>query len=566
MDANAFASHSALENAYPYSRPRPAMRSVSVSGEPPAIDTGSVRDVVDAYLDATAGLIDLFLFEGDDESLLLCQEVLGWVQKGQCRDATATSAVNYLVLAIGSQALLDDTTSQVYFEYARDLAFADLSGNFGIGSLQGVQVHILIALYMLGACQINGAFLFFGIAARAAYSIGIHRGAVNARFGREVHRQRGRLWKSIRVVDLFLSTSMGRPPAASDIDCTVEYRGDVGDGEGRERFDLLNASVQILLVMENVVVEVYSRRKISPQLTEGISRELRDWSGRWLGRLKRVIEGEGEGEGGRSRRSVNGACQVLSSYYYAVILVSRPFLMVELHHRLSEEEDYGSGGGLVSARSKLADACIDAAVLMVSPVQDLIARGEMAKRAPVVVSWLFAAALVLGLGLLGGFGRVIEKHCRASIAALEYFAESDAHAVQYSLIAKSLLTTALEYVEKRETRERLKRTESSSQLFGLIPRESGGAHEEGSISTVEHGNHFGESGKNHGKPTHHELLSPRASFDFGSSFFGLAETLPRTPEFSSMMGVSLDDADQSFGTLNLFPLLESDGIDLANLF
>jgi len=138
--------------------------------------------------------------------------------------------------------------------------------------------------------------------------------------------------------------------------------------------------------------------------------------------------------------------------------------------------------------------------------------------------------------------------------------------VQYSLIAKSLLTTALEYVEKRETRERLKRTESSSQLFGLIPRESGGAHEEGSISTVEDGNHFGESGKNHGKPTHHELLSPRASFDFGSSFFGLAETLPRTPEFSSMMGVSLDDADQSFGTLNLFPLLESDGIDLANLF
>ncbi len=126
-------------------------------------------------------------------------------------------------------------------------------------------------------------------------------------------------------------------------------------------------------------------------------------------------------------------------------------------------------------KSKLADACIDAASLMQDPVQDLIARGQMSPRAPLHCvstfplpepcagslfsqvlanrsrSWLFASSLILGLGLLGGFGRIIEKYSRTSITALEYFAKNDAHAMQYSLIANSMLVTALQYLDKKET-------------------------------------------------------------------------------------------------------------------
>ncbi|KAM7218848.1 hypothetical protein V8F06_005728 [Rhypophila decipiens] len=540
-------------------------RMMTGSSWQPGVDISSVHAAVEAYLAVTSGLVDLFEDDAEKDNVDSLQDgILAWAASPtSTATADATSAVNYLVLAIGHQAMHSSSSeadpSQLYFEYARTLAFADLSGNFGIGSLQGVQVHILIAIYMLFSHQTNGAFLFFGIAARAAYSIGIHRTEINARFGERIKRLREKIWRSLRVVDLFLSTSMGRPPAASDVDCTVGYSDELD-----QELNLLNASVQILLITERVVLQVYSRRKISVQLTEGISRELRDWSSRWLGMLKEVVE-ETRTDAIR-KRHVNGACQVLASYYYAVILVSRPFLMVELHHRLAGTagEDgsgngngNGNGNGLVTGRTKLADACIDAAVLMVSPVQHLISRGEMARRAPVVVSWLFAASLVLGLGLLGGFGRVIEKHCRASIAALEYFAESDAHAVQYSLIAKSLLATALEYLERRETLERLRRTESSSQIFGLLPRESvqqerGVQAEVSTVPTVavENSNMIYNN------------------FAFSSSFFGFGaeSSLPRTPEFSSLMGVSMDDADDTFGAMNLFPLLDSDGIDLTNLF
>ncbi|KAK4034138.1 hypothetical protein C8A01DRAFT_49411 [Parachaetomium inaequale] len=551
VDANAFApetsGYSALENVY--SRPG---TSGSFGVEPPAVKVPTGPTVA-AYLDVTAGLIDLF------DTTRLADDIAAWAEHARPRDnaVDVPSAVNYLVLAIGCQKS-DEHTAQLYFDYARNVAFASLSGNVGVAS---VQVFILITFYSLGACQINGAFLFFGIAARAAYSIGIHRTAVNARFGPDVHWQRDRLWKSLRVLDLFLSTSMGRPPATSDVDCTVPYRAQ--DEAGRERFDLLNASAQIFLVIEAIVVEVYSRRKISPRLTEGISRELRDWSTRWLQRLKDVVDGTSpENQPGM----VNGACQILSSYYYAVILVSRPFLMVELHRRLSEGSSFAGTG--LTGKSKLADACIDAAILMVEPVQSVIEQGQMTRRAPVIVSWLFASSLVLGVGLLGGFGRIIEKHCRASIAALEYFAQADAHAVQYALIAKSLLSTALQYLERREIEERQQRTESSSQLFGLIPRTPRASNDRAQSGSWQSDSpHKGRGRSDKARSGHVDDQEPRFSFDFESTFLGLTDAFPRTPDFS-LMGGSLDaDAEQTFGALNLFPLLETDGhIDLANYF
>ncbi|KAK5659207.1 hypothetical protein OQA88_1298 [Cercophora sp. LCS_1] len=551
VDSHAFApetsGYSALENAYP--RPPSASRST----EPPAVGV-DIESVVSAYLEVTLGLVDLF------DNARLPQDIAAWASRSLSLTGRSdmTSAVNYLVLAIGCQKS-DEGVAQVYFDFAKDIAFASLGGNLGIGS---VQAFILITLYMLGACQINGAFLFFGIAVRAGFSIGVHRTAVNSRFGPEAHRQRDRLWKSLRVVDLFLSTSMGRPPATSDTDCTVPYRETGADG--KEVFDLLNASVQILLIAETVVLEVYSRRKISPRLTEGISRELRDWSTRWLPPLKDAVTGE---QASHSPAVANGACQVLASYYYAVILVSRPFLMVELRRRLSDRPPHSHGAS--SGQSKLADACIDAAVLMVESVQGLIERGVMSRRVPVIISWIFASSLVLGLGLLGGFGRIIEKYCRASISALEYFGEADGHAMQYSLIAKSLLTTVLGYLEKREIEERSRRTESSSQLFGLVPQTARDAQGLGSPFGGQDGLYLKESvtGSSADKGERAFSVEGRSeqSFDFEACVLELADSFSITPDFSLMVESLGLEGDQTFGSMNLFPLLDADGhIDLAN--
>ncbi|KAI9898906.1 hypothetical protein N3K66_005367 [Trichothecium roseum] len=611
---NAFAPetsrYSVLENAAAASEETfaqgqgPAARD----GSPPEVDAARIHTAIDAYLVSTSALIDVF-----DRSRLF-EELPIWATLPR-KPQNLASAINYLVLAIGKQR--DDAQlAQAYFEHARDQAYRSLNRSLSEGT---VQAFLLVTVYMLCSCQINSAFLVFGIAARAAYSIGMHRTEVNARFGDEGRRQRDGLWKSLRAVDLFLSTSMGRPPATSDVDCTVSYYGGGGgeelDGSGEEALNLNHALVQILLIVETVVTEVYSRRKISLQLTEGISVQLREWSAAWLSRLRDALDPDA-GRGGDEAR-MSGACQVLSTYYYAVMLVSRPFLMYEVFRRLSDAPggSGGSGGGgsggggtrsplSTTGKTRLADACIDAACLMVDrPLLELMRRGELDGRMPVLVSWLFAASLVLGLGLLGGFGRILERHCRDAIEALDHLARTDTHARQYSLIAQSLLTTALEHLEKRERQERRQRTESSSQLFGLMP--TGGDGRGGSglgRSPSRNGSGVGSSFGTVGASPAHSYARGRGPGDRGSPFghhhhhshnhshsynhppqrLGTAAgatSSPRLPDFSSAafgLGgsvLSTTTPEDNFWTgqdgdaLNLFPLLDAGGgIDLAHYY
>lgn len=180
---------------------------------------------------------------------------------------------------------------------------------------------------------------------------------------------------------------------------------------------------------------------------------------------------------------------------------------------------------------------------------------------------------MLGLGLLGGFGRILQKHCGASISALEYFGEVDGHAMQYSLIAKCLLTTALEHLEKREAQERARRTESSAQLFGLVPRPLQGTtqasvpellldEERTRLLTPEK-----DAGNSDGAHPF-EGRSPHFSLNFEADMFDLTESMSMTPEFSIPTGAFDVDGDPTLGSMNLFPLLENtEGhIDLANYF
>ncbi|KAI0428014.1 fungal-specific transcription factor domain-containing protein [Xylaria sp. FL1042] len=574
------------------------------TGEP-AIDESSIHRLVTTFLTVTSGLVDLF----DNNTLI--PTILSWASQAE-RSADVTSAVHYLILAIGSQSE-DEQVATTYFLRGKHLALSTLAGNLSVGT---VQSFLLTTLYMLRSCQINAAFLFFGIAARAAYAIGLHRTEINSRFGSEVHIRRDRLWKSIRVLDLYLSISMGRPPAASDADCTVPYHSAAAasssssssDGERSEQYDLLNASVQILSLVEGIVQEVYSRRKISLQLTEGISRQLREWSSKWLSPLLRASSSASASGGGIGERQDNrertGACQVLCSYYYAVMLVSRPFLMYELCRRLPESaaaaqprpatENSGSG------RARLANACIDAATLMIGAISDFVALGPRDRRMPLLVSWLFASSLVVSVGHLSNFGRALQKPAETSIRALEYFAAQDAHASQYAQIAKALHRCAQTYLARQDAEDRRRIAESSTQLFGLVPKNHAPTHNHNQshshshshshTHTPNHSNdhtHDHNPGPGHSRPRtqnaetrapHHGgpaalesspwTSEPFDEFDPSIFSFGASHTPLSDLQLPQGQGGDVHEgsADQVFGAMNLFPLLDGNGhIDLAHL-
>ncbi len=159
-----------------------------------------------------------------------------------------------------------------------------------------------------------------------------------------------------------------------------------------------------------------------------------------------------------------------------------------------------------------------------------------------------------------------EKYARMSITALEYFAKKDTHAMQYSLIAKSLLTAALEYLERREVHERLQRTETSSQLFGLVPRDN--RNRDGvpvSASRSDEQTSGGDSLRD-ATPMTSTQASLRDILGVGFASADVDDLIPTasnpmswTPDPSSLGEGIFEGEDQAFGSLNLFPLLDGGG-------
>lgn len=184
---------------------------------------------------------------------------------------------------------------------------------------------------------------------------------------------------------------------------------------------------------------------------------------------------------------------------------------------------------------------------------------------------------------MGSFGRILEKYTRNSIQALEHFAKHDTNAGQYALIARSLLSSALDYLEKKEMSERMQRTESSSQLFGLLPLEGTGRadqarnglllQQQNSPNQFQSPSAAAAAAERRGSsvarapdplPGYVGLGTPPFG-DIDPGFLGFSSSLPRTPDLSAILEGRMDlGGDANFGDLNLFQLLDGEGhIDLG---
>lgn len=89
-------------------------------------------------------------------------------------------AIVCLALAIGQQCnCLDDMSTrqmQKHFALSQKLAF---DGMLEDPSIKLIKVFLLMAFYLLGGCRRNAAFMYIGIAARAAHALGIHEADPN---------------------------------------------------------------------------------------------------------------------------------------------------------------------------------------------------------------------------------------------------------------------------------------------------------------------------------------------------------------------------------------------------
>lgn len=428
------------------------------------LDHAVVLSLAEEFFVATSGILDLF-----DPSWLI-NEVSVWINYPSQR-SKPKSAVFNLALAIGAQGRAQDDSDQFLaehcFSYGRKLAMFTLMDDL---SLSTVQAFVLATYYMIAACRRNAAFTNLGIAVRAAYTLGIHLHEANASLAEE-GMCRERAWKSLRVCDLFLSASLGRPPATSETTCSIPWTSfdpTISEESSRVKSQTSSAMFRVCNIIEQILVEVYSKKAITVEMANSISSKHRQWAEALP--LTLTIDCLEEKDDA-SHSGKHGARIVKMAYYYSIILLTKPFLtfMVRSSKKDSQKQDS------LSIKADLityADACVISAMKGIDVAYDDIFHHRAPRRQPLVVNSVFISALCVGLAYLGDYDQQGWPLCPSierGIAILSHLGQISPQSACYADICRSLKGAATTYVLKRDDSLFHLRSESVRSVFGDVP-------------------------------------------------------------------------------------------------
>ncbi|CAH0050572.1 unnamed protein product [Clonostachys solani] len=431
--------------------------AIDVALQPPGKpDSFEVDYLLWWYLRATNCIVYLF----DASQLRL--GLLSWLQNdedGPERD-TSTSAVFFLVLAVGAQAAPDDreAIAEKYFNYGRFLTMSHLMEEPAIST---IQANVLIAVYLLGASRSDAASMYLGAAIRAAYALGVHRLDINKSFDSSEYVLRERLWKVLRILDLFLGASLGRSPS------TYETRNTGAEAD-------YSAANDLCAIFEVILTQVYSKPRVSTVVVQRISQYHRQWASRYSTGLANDAIPPGEIQDmGEGKRAPNiSFYHLMQAYYWTIMLITRPSL-IDTVSRHTSNATVESGLDEVTTSTRLsnqalAHASVDAAIRTVALLRGLISTVAVPKRLPIVVNCLFVAALVLGLAQFGDLDRMfpLHEHLLDARTLLLLFSRHDAVA-RSNLAAVDELQAACDlYRERRERRKMERQSLLFRGLFG----------------------------------------------------------------------------------------------------
>jgi hypothetical protein len=436
-------------------------RDVSLSLE-------NAQSLADQFFLVASGILDLF-----DPPWLTAQLPV-WTKDASQR-SKPKSAIIYLALAIGAQGSACDESDKLVaeqcFAYGRQLAMFNLIDDL---SLSTVQAFILITYYMIAACRRNAAFTNLGVAVRAAYTLGIHLHETNDAFVREEGISRERAWKSLRVCDLFLSASMGRPPATSETVCSIPWTSSesISDRDNSSvASQVSSAMFRICNVFERILVEVYSKKTVTLELARSISRQHRLWTEE----LPRMLKIDGLGDANTAQNcgmsARDGSSVVTMAYYYSIVLLTRPFLSFRVRRSSKKESQKAESSPAKADLITYADACVDSAIKGIDIAHEYIFEKSTPRRQPLVNNSVFISALCLGMAYLDDYDQKrwpLGPSLDHAIAVLTHLAPWSPQAARYAEICRFLKDATALYVEKRDDMFLQSHSQTVREVFGDV--------------------------------------------------------------------------------------------------
>ncbi|KAK2751123.1 hypothetical protein FQN57_000198 [Myotisia sp. PD_48] len=352
------------------------------------LDLDQKRLYAPLYHTATVGYLDVLTVAEVDDLLRESGSTVDAYHTSSCKKAIAN-----LIVAIGAQSCKTTTASQqtevTFFCQAQRHAFEGMLENPNIDM---VRAFILMAYYMLGACRRNAAFMYLGVATRAAVALGLHSPDSYAASDREKYQSRLRVWRSLYVLDAVVSSILGRPSATSSLRSELDHAlNDDSEPFNDPAASYLLASYNICIVINDIVDELYGKKEVSITVAKKLLKDIEKWSQKLPNSIRQSSSSGPAIQGGAI-----GSIHVSCLYYFAVTLVTRPFLISTL---ISQDQAHlhtpfppvSSTHDDIS-HAQLAGACLDAAIYLIETCVE-------AHKADILlgnIALVFAAGLILG--------------------------------------------------------------------------------------------------------------------------------------------------------------------------
>ncbi|RAL12945.1 uncharacterized protein BO97DRAFT_389401 [Aspergillus homomorphus CBS 101889] len=449
------------------------------------IDVRQQQYYVQAYCTATSGFVHV-LSETETMQFL---DAPGALSTGASDRRERTKlALMHIVLAIGAQASKHhpsaDRAERFFFACAQRSAFAGMLEN---PSLDLVRLFLLMSYYMLGACRRNAAFMYLGVAVRAAVALGLQ--LTDSTVPTKEQDIRARVWMSLCVLDLLVSSILGRPAATTSIRSDSESTSLFCPQTDSQAQRSLVASYDLSQILDEIIAGLYGKQAASAEVADGLLRKLKDWSDNLHPSL--LAPPGTDYEQPTVHQHIIGNLHIACTYHFAVIIVTRPFLISVLNFRLAQSNRTPMGGdtGQPSeepAYSKLAVACVDSALFMIQTCSEVYQSRLLLGNMCILKAFVFAAGLVLGFSMFSQkeADPSLEETYDEALDILRMLSARSAQAAHYLEILSLLRNAIYEQRQRLAQHTQQSRSRYVSKLFSLNDRRLSTQTHEGTVASA----------------------------------------------------------------------------------
>ncbi|KAH6653841.1 fungal-specific transcription factor domain-containing protein [Truncatella angustata] len=322
--------------------------------------------------------------------------------------------------------------AEVFFRNAKGLA--DPISGFEDADFWSVQALVLMVIYMLSVSKRNAAYAYYGMAVRSAFALGLHREEDSVIFTPMQRKVRRNLWRSLYVLDRFLSASLGRPTAISDEDCS-DHAFDATEKTFETEVEetnsaALDAAVRSCRVIGLTLKRVYSQRKISTAVAQDIAVELDDWN-------KLLHQSLHWKQAKNKSMGVSHGIAILHINLlqcHSIILLARPFFLFILKAGIEHKPSR-----LSQRMESFAQTCVEAAQHTIAVAKTALEGNYLSQCDPFVIYFVFAAGLITLSNEFASLYRNpdADKAIQSCVEILRYCAERDAQAQRVVYIVEA---------------------------------------------------------------------------------------------------------------------------------